>query len=418
MLPDNEWIFDHNYVDHFVCGEGEAILHKILTNKKTKRVYIEKNKINYLSPYLAKTLPISSGDPVLIEAQRGCPFKCTFCYYPKSKQQISVLSLRDIEAIIRMALRKNVRDIIFIDPTFNNYPDFNKLLNLLIELNKEKRIKYHAEIKPHLLSKEQINLINKAGFESLEVGLQTVNKSTQKTINCFIPLEKFRDNLKLFHKSISLRVDLLAGLPNETLNDIKSGMKYVKKNLPKSDCYLYHVSAIPGTALRRSLNKKNYQHRPPYFVLNNGKIGIKEICKANSFFEKTFDEELDSMPDLNDIYKKRGKYNYFLITPKNISRYKANSISLFNVLEFKSVKFNERFFHQTLQIINRATASNPFCTFYFFISSSCFDRTRVLEGIFSSSKLAYNQYVNNCRICSPEEIANLRVGFINERKNK
>lgn len=419
VSTDNAWIFENKNVDHFVCGEGEIKLYNLLAKKDLRRVIDGSEAVDKLkSPYLAGTLKMNPRENLYIETVRGCPFNCTFCHYPKGRKKQSELSVADLGLILKKAAKKGVRDIIFTDPTFNSHPSFSDILDTLITHNRGRRFKYHAEIKPHTLTGEEIAKIKKAGFATLEVGLQTINKKTQEKIKCIIPLEKFKKNLKTLGNKISIRLDLIAGLPDENLEDIKRGLNYVRKNFPKADCYLYNLSVLPGTEMRKvNLSSPlKYQQRPPYFVAENGAIDKVGIYNANRYFEKLFREELDPQPYLDEIYRDRKKLGCIIITDKDLKR-GANvntAIPPFAVVLFKLKRASEETKAAIAEVVKRLTSRNPFSSFVFFVQIPDADHTEISELIMKNASVEYNQYANNSLIYSREQITNLRIGFPSE----
>ncbi|MCG3055942.1 radical SAM protein, partial [Escherichia coli] len=91
------------------------------------------------------------------------------------------------------------KHIDFLDGTFNLSPKRTiELLNYLIEINESTGCTFHAEIKPELLTSEEIKLMKKANFTSVELGLQSIHTSTLKAIkrrNVWEKLEKSVENL-------------------------------------------------------------------------------------------------------------------------------------------------------------------------------------------------------------------------------
>ena len=119
VQEDNRWIFDQKSIDHFVCGEGEIPLYNLLARGDSKRIIRSEKIIQKLvSPYLEKALKFQNDVPVYIEGQRGCPFFCSFCYYPKGRSKQRFMSVKKIRDILTGARKRRCREIIFVDPSF------------------------------------------------------------------------------------------------------------------------------------------------------------------------------------------------------------------------------------------------------------------------------------------------------------
>ncbi len=76
---------------------------------------------------------------------------------------------------------QGARELVFLDPTFNHRPGFESLLDLLMDINSDGQMSMFAELRsegvtPHLAKK-----MRKAGFNRIELGLQSVNTETLKT---------------------------------------------------------------------------------------------------------------------------------------------------------------------------------------------------------------------------------------------
>jgi len=325
--------------------------------------------------------------------------------------------MSDVKKILVMARKFGAKEIVFIDPTFNNYRPFDKLLDLLIKMNADSYFSFNAEIKPHLLTDKQIDKINMAGFDTLEAGLQTICPDTQKKISCVIPVDKFSRNISRLSDKITKRLDLISALPGEGIKEIKAGLNYLKNNHPESDIYLYQLSAIPGTKIRKLFKKESYLARPPYYVIDNGKMKPKTMKRINEIFSDVTGEDLDPLPSIDEVYNDRKKYNYFLFKPKSsdVTIKTINAISLLNIVEFKSKTYVEQFCKTICTVMKKLTEKSPFSSFIIFINMPHPDKAALAKDIVDSSRLVYEQYGNRCQIFN-DEIANIRIGYVDDIK--
>ena len=82
------------------------------------------------SPYLEGILDAADEEMLLLETIRGCIFKCKFCYYPKSYDDLYFVSREKIIANLQYARERGVKEVVLLDPTLNqarNFADFVKL---------------------------------------------------------------------------------------------------------------------------------------------------------------------------------------------------------------------------------------------------------------------------------------------------
>src|SRR5262245_58077359 len=99
------------------------------------------------SPYLAGILDAADERVLLLETLRGCIFKCKFCYYPKSYDDLYFASRERIVANLQHARRRGAREVVLLDPTLNQRPDFEGFLKLLAECNPDHQFTYFGELR-------------------------------------------------------------------------------------------------------------------------------------------------------------------------------------------------------------------------------------------------------------------------------
>ena len=79
-------------VDAWVYGEGEQAFCKMLLDPACwEQIHISESPggIFGSSPYLDDLLEPEIENMMLLETQRGCPYRCAFCYYNKSRNRQS-----------------------------------------------------------------------------------------------------------------------------------------------------------------------------------------------------------------------------------------------------------------------------------------------------------------------------------------
>ncbi len=81
--------------------------------------------------------------------------------------------------------------------------------------------------------------------------------------------------------------DIMAGLPGDTLDDVKRSIDFVLTEDLCDDLSLYPLSILPGTLLRRQARHLgiNYQCEPPYLVTQTSDMGCEDIREAFRYAE-------------------------------------------------------------------------------------------------------------------------------------
>ncbi|HEY2828411.1 MAG TPA: cobalamin-dependent protein, partial [Pirellulales bacterium] len=186
---DNRWVLDHPSVDYAAIGEGEQTFSELLTahinhdeppqpipgllccrsSSITHRSsFLPRPPLPHLndisSPYLAGILDAADEQMLLLETIRGCIFKCKFCYYPKSYDDLYFVSEEKIIANLEHAQRRGAKEVVLLDPTLNqrrNFPDF---LRLLARCNPNHQFTYFGELRAEGITPQVAQLLHEAGF--------------------------------------------------------------------------------------------------------------------------------------------------------------------------------------------------------------------------------------------------------------
>ena len=116
------------------------------------------------------------------------------------------------------------------------------------------------------------------GLVQLEMGIQTTNIDTMKCINRVYDVKKVKEKLNLIPSGVHVHLDLIAGLPMETLESFKDGFNYVYSLHPDM-LQLGFLKLLHNTNLKKDAEK--YQIKttsfPPYEVLSTSTMHAKDL---------------------------------------------------------------------------------------------------------------------------------------------
>jgi radical SAM superfamily enzyme YgiQ (UPF0313 family) len=172
-----------------------------------------------VDPYTPEYLDSLKGRIAYVETSRGCPYRCAFCLSAGSG--VRFLPAEDAKERLEKLSRSGARTIKLVDRTFNCDPSrAYELFEFVISLNSP--CTYHFEVAPCLFDGRTLRLLAQAprGRIQLEAGLQTYYQPALEAVNRKTDLAKAERNIKaiLSAGNIHLHVDLIAGLPGETLS--------------------------------------------------------------------------------------------------------------------------------------------------------------------------------------------------------
>ncbi len=251
------------------------------------------------SPYLAGILDAAEEEMLLLETSRGCRYRCRFCYYWKSYDKTYYLEDDTIRAALRHARDRNVREVFLLDPTLNQRKDFADLLRLLAESNPGHRFTYFAELRGEGVTEETARLLREANFTEVEVGLQSVEPDTMTLMDRKNNLRAFEKGVRaMLGQGIRVKADLIVGLPGDTVESVRAGLRYLHDGGLCSDVQVFNLAVLPGTAFRQDATKLGliYQPRPPYYVLQTPTLDRTDLFGLMQEAENLFGIEFDPQP--------------------------------------------------------------------------------------------------------------------------
>ncbi len=284
-------------IDIFISGEGEWFFESFLSGKEINYIEINGNSVaiqksselvstdSIVEPVTADQLDTQIDGSVFIEMTRGCPYKCSYCFYSKNQHKIRQLSFNILTEIIKT--KKNIKEIYILSPTFDRSQDFIQKLKELKSLNHN--VKLHTEIRTDRITPEIADLMFAAGFHSLEVGLQSMNKRALGNINRESEPEKeLRGMENLVDAGIDLKIGIIPGLPGD---DEKSFLKTVDVLCERGlgdFIELYPLMILPGTEIREMAVKNGvkFQQKPPYYFIEGWNFKSEQIKKISSYIEE------------------------------------------------------------------------------------------------------------------------------------
>ncbi len=319
ITADNAWVLESGAIDYAVIGEGEQtfsdLLQMLNAGNDDQRLIAGlwrssnpqwplfrkplANLDEVSSPYLAGILKAADERMLLLETIRGCVFKCKFCYYPKSYDALYFVSEEKVVANLRHARDAGVSEVILLDPTLNQRRDFDAFLRLLARENSGQQFTYFGELRAEGIKPETAKLLRAANFTEVEIGLQSVDPVTQDLMDR-------RNNMKAFERGVAamleagirVKVDLIIGLPGDTVSSVRRGFEYLASSKLFSSMQVFNLAILPGTAFRQEASQLglNYQPRPPYYVLDTPTLKTQDLYDLMAEAQEIFDTEWDPFP--------------------------------------------------------------------------------------------------------------------------
>ena len=318
---DNIYILEQEGFDLAVSGEAEEVFSEILSGvvrgevsgnipgialrasgspaRFSRSARAELPLSQFPSPYLANVLKISPERSVLLETARGCRSRCSFCFYSHRSPAVRTLEIEEIARRVEKLKAGGAREIFILDPMFNQRSDFTSVLEALAAINRDRALTFFAEIRAEKLTARQMDLLARAGFTRLEIGLQSVNRSTLKRAKRGGDPRKVAEAaVRLKERGIAPIVDLIVGLPGDTLEDVLGGVDFLQTFGLREEVQLMPLSVLPGTTLRESAAVEGiaYEIAPPYRVIRTDTMGEGAVAEAILAAEERLERRVDEYP--------------------------------------------------------------------------------------------------------------------------
>jgi radical SAM superfamily enzyme YgiQ (UPF0313 family) len=226
-----------------------------------------------------------------VEASRGCPFKCEFCLSSLDKTAWP-FELERFLAELEGLHARGARLFKFVDRTFNlNVKTSLRIMQFFLdklEAHPNDPVYAHFEVVPDHLPdalKESI-LRFPAGTLQFEIGIQSFNPEVQALVSRRQNNEKAAENIRWLceHSQAHLHVDLIAGLPGESLESFARGFDKLWALKPH-EIQFGILKRLRGTPIIRHTEAFGmvYDPHPPYTILANDQIDFATMQRLVRF---------------------------------------------------------------------------------------------------------------------------------------
>jgi anaerobic magnesium-protoporphyrin IX monomethyl ester cyclase len=217
---------------------------------------------------------------IYYETSRGCPFSCAFCL-SSVERGVRSFSMERIKADLLLLLDSGVQTIKLVDRTFNyDAARANEIWRFILEHGGQSN--FHFEIAADLLTEENLSLLAQvppARFR-FEIGVQSGGEETLAAVSRKSSLGRLYENVRRLKATtaVTLHLDLVAGLPGETLPGFLDSLSELFLLRP-DHIQVEPLKVLKGTAMRGIARKERYAYSAaaPYKILHTPWLSYAEI---------------------------------------------------------------------------------------------------------------------------------------------
>ncbi len=200
-----------------------------------------------------------------------CKQKCYYCdfisFANKDKKQEQYIDAVKKEIDTYQLEKYNVTTI-YIGGGTPSYIESKYIVELIGKLKEQlknnitkfEEIEITIEVNPGTVTKEKLQDFKSCGINRLSIGLQTTNNNLLKQIGRIHTYEEFLDTYN-WAKEVgfeNINVDLMLGLPNQTIKDLKDSLENVIK-LGATHISVYSLIVEEGTVISKLLDEGKVQ---------------------------------------------------------------------------------------------------------------------------------------------------------------
>ncbi len=320
--PEVSFSFD-SYLTEGLCdcvltGEGEASLVALLHARENassldsvpSAAFLQEGSIVHIpqaAPICLDTLPFPYDNLSVLknrilyyEASRGCPFQCSYCLSSREKS-VRFKSLDTVLPQLQRFLDAKVRQVKFVDRTFNCRKDFCMSIWRYLAAHDNGVTNFHFEIGADLLDSECLDFLSsvRPGLFQFEIGVQSTHPQTLSAIHRSAPKDKLFDNVRALrtHTPVHLHLDLIAGLPYENYAAFRQSFNEVYELAPHQ-LQLGFLKVLKGSGLEREKTTFGLVHHtlPPYEVLYTDALSYEDVLR------------LKGIEEMTELYYNSGRY--------------------------------------------------------------------------------------------------------------
>jgi radical SAM superfamily enzyme YgiQ (UPF0313 family) len=283
--------------DHTICGEADlafAALCRELLNPAESRAtppqtfpapLPDLTRLRF--PYEEYTDRDIANRVIYVEASRGCPFSCEFCL-SSLDVAVRVFPLGGFLGAMSRLLQRGSRQFKFVDRTFNLNLETSRSILRFFRENWRDGLFLHFEMIPDRLPealREEIAWFP-PGAVQFEIGIQSFNPAVCERIHRRQNFTRLDDNLRFLREQtgVHLHVDLIAGLPGETLESFASGFDRLV-SLGPQEIQFGILKRLRGTPISRHDPEwgMRYNPAPPYEILESRLLDFATMQRLRRF---------------------------------------------------------------------------------------------------------------------------------------
>lgn len=187
-----------------------------------------------------------------MRTSRSCSFTCAFCNYPSMAGPLALTSLETIERELRYLADHGVRNMIFVDDTFNvPLPRFKKICRMMIK--NRFGFNWVSFFRCSNADDEAFDLMAQAGCIGVFLGIESGDQRILENMRKFAKLDRYRYGISaLRERGIMTLASLILGFPGENEESVRNTVAFLNETRPTFyNVQLYYHDVLAPVEQRR-----------------------------------------------------------------------------------------------------------------------------------------------------------------------
>ena len=177
--------------------------------------------------------PVELGPTVQTRTARSCAFKCAFCDYPVRAGALSTASIDVVEREMRQLAALGVRNVVFIDDTFNvplaRFRDFCRMM-----IRADLGLSWFSYFRCSNAPDDSIfDLAAESGCSGVFLGIESGDDGILTNMNKRARSKDYRHGVEqLQARDIMTFASLIVGFPGETEESVQTTIDFINQSSP------------------------------------------------------------------------------------------------------------------------------------------------------------------------------------------
>jgi anaerobic magnesium-protoporphyrin IX monomethyl ester cyclase len=212
-------------VDNLICcQDGQWV--------RTRR-RPENNNLDECSIDWAAFTPELIGVTAQVRTARSCAFKCSFCDYPSRAGALATASVDTVRGELRALADLGVRNVVFVDDTFNVPPmRFKQLCKMMIQ--EDLGLRWYSYFRcSNARDEEAFDLAARSGCAGVFLGIESGDGEILAAMHKLAQDSQYRTGIaRLKERGITTFASVIVGFPGETEKSVANTIDFLNETAP------------------------------------------------------------------------------------------------------------------------------------------------------------------------------------------